>query len=403
MAAFAVTTWLSGAFLITRLRLSPDARWSVAFVIGAAVAAFIGLWGQSWATESGGQVPAEQLAPHKRREQEARDQLRQYLGRRDQLPRMDQTSALALGVHRAIDLTQVPEPVATPGAEADSPLDQDLPTFVKRVKGKAITTWMRRAREDGGFLVLVGDSSVGKTRLLHKMARDVLPDFAVLAPEPGKGDLVNLIAGATFPLPKLIVWLDELQRFLDGPYLTPGSTSITAATVRQLFDAPTPVVVLGAMWPEHAAKLRGYPGTADILRNGRVRQETLEKFSAEEREAAAKLSRHDPRLAAALADPDYSPTEVLAGAPQLIARYDQATEEQRAVLNAAIDARRLGVQAPLTSTLLSGAARGYLSTLHPDDTWLSPTLTELTQRDRATAPLIPELLDGAQDSDDPGL
>ena len=48
------------------------------------------------------------------------------------------------------------------------------------------------------------------------------------------------------------------------------------------------------------------------------------------------------------------------------------------MLNAAIDARRLGIQAPLTGTLLRTAARGYLSTLHPDDTWLSPALTELT-------------------------
>ena len=115
---------------------------------------------------------------------------------------------------------------------------------------------MREARQDGGFLVLVGDSSVGKTRLLYETARDVLPDFAVLAPDLGDGNLVNSIAEATFPLPKLIVWLDELQRFLDGPYLTPGSIPITATAVRHLLDAPTPVVVLGAMWLEHAAQLR---------------------------------------------------------------------------------------------------------------------------------------------------
>ena len=107
------------------------------------------------------------------------------------------------------------------------------------------------------------------------------------------------------------------------------------------------------------------------------------------------MASADPRLAKALADPDYNVTEVLAGAPQLIARYEQASEEQRAVLNAAIDARRLGIQAPLTATLLRAAARGYLRTLHPDDTWLPPALAELTRDDRpqdhATAPLIPVL------------
>jgi hypothetical protein len=58
---------------------------------------------------------------------------------------------------------------------------------------------------------------------------------------------------------KLIVWLDELQRFLDGPYLNRqrGESPITAAAIRQLLDnTRTPVVILGALWPEHITKLR---------------------------------------------------------------------------------------------------------------------------------------------------
>ena len=198
---------------------------------------------------------------------------------------------------------------------------------------------MRRAREDGGFLVLVGDSSVGKTRLLYETARGVLADFAVLSPDLGDGGLVNSIAEATF-LPKLIVWLDELQRFLDGPYLTPGSTPITDGAVRHLLDAPTPVVVLGAMWPEYARELRAtkpgpntsgqplrHPGAADILLLSRVRQETLTSFSEKERGDAETLASKDPRLKNALDDPHYNVTEALAGAPQLVARYEQASEE----------------------------------------------------------------------------
>ena len=96
MTAFAVASWVTGVFLLPRLLPNRDIRWPVAVVIGAAVAAFIGLWGQSWATGSGGQVSAEHLPPHERRERKARDQLRQHLGRQDRLTRMDETSALAL-------------------------------------------------------------------------------------------------------------------------------------------------------------------------------------------------------------------------------------------------------------------------------------------------------------------
>ena len=115
----------------------------------------------------------------------------------------------------------------------------------------------------------------------------------------------------------------------------------------------------------------------------------VDTFSDAERKATAQLASKDPRLAEALADPDYNVSEVLAGAPELVRRYEQATEEQKAVLHAAIDARRVGIQAPLSEQLLREAARGYLFTVHPDDTWFPPALAELTIRDRATAPLIP--------------
>jgi hypothetical protein len=58
---------------------------------------------------------------------------------------------------------------------------------------------------------------VGKTRLLFEAARRELPEFRVLVPDLGDGDLVNLLAQANFRLPPLIVWLDELHRFVDGP------------------------------------------------------------------------------------------------------------------------------------------------------------------------------------------
>lgn len=113
VAALTVATWVSGAFLLPWLLPSSDIRWPTAVAIGAAVAAFAGLWGQSWAT--GSQVSVKYLAPHKRREREARDRLRQYLGRQDRLRRMDETPALALGVHPAIDLPQPPKSAPTPG------------------------------------------------------------------------------------------------------------------------------------------------------------------------------------------------------------------------------------------------------------------------------------------------
>jgi hypothetical protein len=424
--AAAACFWL---FLIVK-RQSGQPGWAGAFLAVAGFAAAVAALAQvllAWLQLRQGAraKPAEQLAPHERRDREARDRLRQHLGRRDRLPQMDRASARDLRVHPAIALPQPRKPEAAPSAETGSragrrrrfPLrprhiqpgkpptpgqEQYLPAFVPRDKGPEIREWMRQARDDGGFLVLVGDSSVGKTRLLYEAAREVLGDFSVLAPDLGDGDLVNKIAGASFPLPRMVVWLDELQRFLDGPYFTtPEYKPVTSAAIRLLLDARSPVIILGTLWPDHDQDLREtepgpakqprHPNARDVLDDRWLHAVYLKTFSGVEREKARGLRLRDPRLEEALTYRDYGVTEVLAGAPQLMRRYEQASEEQQAVLNAAIDARRLGIQAPLTKALLRAAVGGYLSTLHSDDTWLDPVLADLIQPDRATAPLIPVL------------
>lgn len=299
--------------------------------------------------------------------------------------------ALALGVHPA-----------RPHPDALADASTILPKHVPRDVEPEVRAWMREARAHGGFLLVVGDPCVGKTRLLYDAATEELDDFVVLAPDLGDGAAVNALANPRMRLPKLVVWLDELHRFLAGPYLGPGGTPLVAKTIRYLLDARAPVVLLGTLWPAHAAELRGtdqdprtgtrrhrHPEAADVLDADRRRREiTVHPFSPTERYAAEQRSILDPCLASAVADPDYNVTEALAGAPELIRRYQQATEEQRAVLHAAVDANRLGVRAPLSERLLLAASRTYLTTVHPGQDWFSTTLLELTKDERSTAPLI---------------
>ncbi len=338
-------------------------------------------WAEPWAKRR------ESLADA---EWEAVGLLRRHLGRRDDLPRVGRRTglALALRVHPAIR--------ATGGAP-----DPDLPAWVERDKGPEVYAALREAAGRGGFVLLVGDSSVGKTRLLYEAVERELPGWAVLAPDLGDGALVNTVATAAFKLPKLVVWLDELQRYLDGPYLTSGSTAITADAVRHLLDSPEPVVIVGTLWPDHVHDLRGtepdpetraprarYQAAVDILDDRRRREITIQSFSTAERTSAATLAGTDSRLAEALADRTFNVTEVLAGAPQLIRRYEQATDELHAVLRAALDARRVGIRAPLTEASLLPAARAYLTGVRADDDWFAPALTELARPDQGVAPLV---------------
>ncbi|MFI6228790.1 hypothetical protein ACIBCR_15925 [Micromonospora echinospora] len=357
------------------------------------------------------------------RDRAARDRLDAYLGPQSGLRRLGEEGAslaLALRVHQAIELPPDAAALVRDADERPFPrcrrrhpvpatepatLDPVLPTWVAREQEPRVREFLTKARQSGGFLVLVGDSSVGKTRMLYETASTVLDGWAVLAPALGDGGLLNLTATARFELPPLAVWLDELHRFLDGPYLAPGSTPITAETIRLLLDRPTPVVILGTMWPEHVQTLRAvdtelvtrqqrprHPAALDVLDHRLCHTVTLGGFSAGERAAAEALADADPRLAVAVADRHFNVTEALAGAPEIMRRYEQGTPSQQAILHAAVDARRLGVQAPLAIELLAAAARGHPGIVSPDDDWATAAVHELSRRtgptDRSTAPLL---------------
>ena len=350
------------------------------------------------------------------RDQAAVEQLRHHLSRQDSLPRMDSVDPLRLRVHPAIPVSGQqtaefrPPPPALDRHASKGPggprgrdeRDPSLPRWVERDQALRIRNWLYEARSTGGFLLVVGDSSVGKTRLLYDCVAEVLPNWSVLAPDLGDGQLVNKVAEATFRLPRLVVWLDELQRFLPGPYLSEGSTPVAAGAIRRLLDADTPVVIVGTLWPEHARVLRStetdpatgqtrrhHPAAADVLEDHRRHELTLKSMNRDERIRAATLAESDRRLAISLADQSFGLTEALAGAPQLVTRYEHGSRHLWAVLTAAIDARRLGVQGALTEPLLRAAARGYLTAPEPDDTWFPAALAEATRVDGATAPLIP--------------
>jgi hypothetical protein len=81
--------------------------------------------------------------------------------------------------------------------------------------------------------------------------------------------------------------------------------------------------------------------------------------AAEARQAAAA---DDPRLAKAVAMAEGGRViQFLAGAPELVSRYETAPPAERALLDAAVDARRLGMGTALPLSFLAGAAPGYIA------------------------------------------
>ena len=251
-----------------------------------------------------------------------------------------------LGVHAAISVPGIPDEVPPEYV----PRDADAAESGVRARVLA-------AAERGGFVVLVGGSSVGKTRSAVEAIKALLPDWWLVHPA-GSAEVAALAAA---PSARTVVWLDELQRYLDGEH------GLTGAVVRALLGASPPVIIIGTLWPDRYAAYTTVPdpGGADPHARGR---EVLDlaavirigpAFTAAEQDRARAAAERDRRLAIALGAAGYGLAQTLAAAPQLVARWHDADPYARVVLTAALDAARLGARAPLSGDFLRAAAPGY--------------------------------------------
>ena len=219
---------------------------------------------------------------------------------------------------------------------------------------------MAAAAQRGGFVLLVGGSSVGKTRCAVQAVKKLLSGWWLVYPV-GPAQVAALAQG---PPPRTVVWLDELQRYLDGEH------ALTGAVVRALLSAPHPAVIIGTLWPDRYVAYTTVPEPGRADPHARER-EVLDlatvirigpEFSPAEQDRARAAAAHDPRLKIALESAGYGLTQTLAAAPQLVARWEDAKTASpyaRAMLTAALDVARLGARAPLSIGLLRAAAPGY--------------------------------------------
>jgi hypothetical protein len=279
------------------------------------------------------------------------------------------------GVHRAIDI-----------AEASD----TMPTYVRRDvddTADGIRAHLERVR-NGGFVLLIGHSSVGKTRTLVEAVQAVLPDWRVIQPR----DAAHLSEIAGKAVTKVVVWLDDLQRHLQV---------FDAATARVLIDGGA--VLAGTIWPAHYDRyMYSEKLHKDLAPHYRAR-ELLKladpaylpsDFSADElARARAAADAGDRQLAAALESDDFGVPQTLAGAPHLVVRWNHADSYAKAVLSAAVDYTRLGVESGLPPEVLRAAAPGYCTASQraaaPAD-WFEKAVSYATQLlHGSTSALIP--------------
>ncbi|MER5539748.1 tetratricopeptide repeat protein [Streptomyces mirabilis] len=261
----------------------------------------------------------------------------------------------------------------------------ELTPYIRRSHDEQLSALVSRGQAGhSAMAMLVGGSSCGKTRAcweaVHALGEGwrLWHPFDPTRPEAALADLQNVG-------PRTVVWLNEAQH-----YLLPSTGSLgerVAAGVRALLQdqARRPVLVLGTMWPEYWDRLTALPAphAPDVHEQARkllagTNISVPSAFSPADLAALLRDGQGDPRLLYAFQRAaDGQVTQYLAGAPSLLERYRNAPAVARAVLQAAMDARRLGHGLALPHPLLAAAAPGYLTDAEWDQTsddWLEEAL-----------------------------
>lgn len=277
------------------------------------------------------------------------------------VPVREATDALDFGVRPAI---------TAPATRRRS--GHELTTYALRLHDKSLGEAVDRAL--GGrstVAVLVGDSSTGKTRACWEALRRLPDEWRVWHPVDPQEILAAIDCKSIAPC--TVIWLDDSH-----DYLAVSATNLArrvAIRLRRLLKDPEhrPVLLLGTLWKEQWSELEGRraPQSGDgasrhdqacaLLSGHTIR--VPEQFESDEDMAELRSAAlADPRLSLALEQAEQGQIiQYLADAAEIIKCYENADAAPRAVLDAAIDARRIGYRRPLPPALLRDAAPAYMT------------------------------------------
>ena len=266
-----------------------------------------------------------------------------------------------------------------------------LPGYVSRWHDGVLADAVREAAAGcSRMVVLVGSSSTGKTRACWEAVQPLAAlgwrlwhPYAPGRAEAALGDLHRVG-------PRTVVWLNEAQHYLGD---TAYGERIAAAVHHLLITLErAPVLVVATLWPEFADRYTALPAPNGLDPHSRVREllsgrrvpvpDTFDEPALAAARALAEAG--DALLADALsrADGEGRVAQDLAGAPELLRRYEDGPPGVKAVLHAAMDARRLGVGLHLPKVFLTEAATDYLAGAdyqHLSEDWAEATCAGLAQ------------------------
>ncbi|MFM9609171.1 tetratricopeptide repeat protein [Streptomyces niveiscabiei] len=216
----------------------------------------------------------------------------------------------------------------------------------------------------GAFVLIVGDSTAGKSRAAYEGLTATLPQHTLIAPQTRTA--LPYAIERTEGRPRAVLWLDDLERFL-------GDGGLSRNLLTRFLDTKGQhrVVLATIRASELDTYLRTDNGSRPLNREVldalalAHRIDLPRMFSAAERDRAATRT-WDPRIGAALDHADrFGIAEYLSAGPELLHLWHAARDggehvRGAALVSAAVDCRRAGVTAALPRAALEELAVHYL-------------------------------------------
>lgn len=267
-----------------------------------------------------------------------------------------------------------------------------VPAYVHR----DIDDRVDEALRAGGFVLLSGESTAGKTRVAYEAMRRVLPDHHLIA--PASRESVPTVVATVVDQRRCVVWLDDVERFF-------GAHGLTVPLLQQMLAADA--VVLGTIrvaeldrfGARHEAGLDrddrdGWRTAREVLRLA-AEIPLSRRWSAPELDRAGRSTDRRVRSALRMTD-SFGLAELLADGPELARDWRNAWRpggqpRGAALVAAAVDCRRAGLADPVPVELLARLAEHYLeahggATLRPEP--LDEAVTWATKPARGASSLL---------------
>ena len=95
-----------------------------------------------------------------------------------------------------------------------------VPAYVPRDVDDELTQKITFLAQCGGLLVIVGDSTAGKSRAAYQALLRAVPDYRLISPFD-RNELRDSFASIAVMPDRVILWLDNIEKYLGSDGLTP--------------------------------------------------------------------------------------------------------------------------------------------------------------------------------------